>query len=348
MTHVEIKTETLSFEKAEEKDGKFYFTAESLNTEFECEEGLRRLAKDNINKHLIWRHEHPIQKENSERHVLGVITKSFVENGKLFSKYHAYDHTQTHKDFIELVKERINVGDPLGISMRYRKYFDKPNGNIIHYDVFEHSGTPFPKCEICKTIDYIGENEMPDKDEKEKEDKKIEETEDKTNEDESDVAVSLKKIEELQNSLDSKTESFEKLQERIVTLEAELEDKDKVEKEKMTMEDRINELEKEVDYFKKKPVLDEMFEIKDLDEDEKEFYKNKDDSYLEKKLEEWKSETETKIQVKSQEASADEVLEDVDKKTKKDVKNEKKVDMKQFTSMLPANVREKFVEQKGD
>lgn len=338
----EIKTEELFLEAVEENSGNFYFIAESLNKDFECEAGLRILAEENINKPLVWRHRHPVDPQHVENHILGKIETSEVKNGKLITKYKVYKHTQDHLDFIEIVKERIKIGDPLGISMRYRKYRDVVSEKITHYDVFEHSGTPYPQCEKCKTIDYIGENKMPD-------DKKTENKKDETKEDEvdetegkSDVDESLEKIKQLQESLDAKSSSLKNLESKVKTLEAELEKSKTVEKEKLTLEDRVMELEKEVDYFKKKPVLDAIFELKQLDKEEKEFYMNKNKDYLENKLEAWSKEVTEKIHVSSIEDSAKESEKKVDEEIESGGKTKKKeVSMEAFTSSLGKKVQEK-------
>jgi len=333
-----MKEEKIEFslEKVDETNGKFFFTAKSLTKDFECEKGLKIIAKKNINKDLIWRHKHPIQEGEEETHVYGTVVESSYEDGSSLTKYEVYGHTQDHLNFRDLIRERIKINDPLSISMRYRKYFDD-DGNIIHYDVFEHSGTPFPKCKKCKSIEYIGEKEMPD--EKEKEQPKVL--------DEKELEEQKGKIEELEASLNSKTKTLEEFKSKIETLEAELMDKSK---ETLTLEQRVEKLEKSkedlemaVDYFKKKPILDEMFELKKkLDKDEKDFYLMKPQDYLEKKLEEWKSQSTTEIVTETLDESAQKSKEKMDEQMKNEKNEKNEVSFEKFSALLSPKIREAY------
>lgn len=348
---VEYKQIDFKLESTRLENGKFLFTAKSLTSDFEKPLCLKRLARDSKNKHLIWRHRHPISEEHKQNHIYGNIVNSQVVDGHILTEYEAYGHTPDHLAFIEEIKEKKLVGDPLGISMRYRKYFDD-FGRIIHLDVFEHSGTPFPKCEECLQIDeYIGEKEnMPD------EEPIVEgETQEEDVVDETELEEHLKKIDELEKALNSKTEALEGFKSKVETLEKEMKDKEEsVEKETMTLEDRVKYLEEElekskedarnkIDYLQKKPILDEMFELKqDLDEDEKEFYKSKNQNYLEGKLEKWRKE-ETKPFTASLDESADNIEDEVDEEidsqeNKEDKLNEEDVD--KFCAQLPERTKE--------
>lgn len=305
----EEKVAEFQLENIVERDGKYYFTATSLTEEFEAKRCREILARESMNKHLIWRHRHPIDKDHNHAHIFGTITNSKSNDKAIISEYMPYTHTDLHRIFIEEIKEKKAAGDPVGISMRYRKYFDD-DGNITHLDVFEHSLTPFPKCEKCLVIDdYIGEKEMP-----EEETKILEETDEQK--------ARLKRIEELEAALNSSTESLEKYKTKIETLEKTIEaSKDKKDSETKTLEDRVKSLEeklekakhdydKKVEDIKKEPILTEMFELKDLDEDEKEFYKNLSLEKLIPKRDKWAAEAEaTKPFVKPMEESANESAE---------------------------------------
>jgi len=147
----------------------------------------------------------------------------------------------------------------------------------------------------------------------------------------------LKKIEELEKALDSKTESFEGLKTKIETLEKEMKAKEEAvetkEKETMSLEDRVKSFEEKlesqkkdyedkIDYLKKKPILDEMFEMRKLDDDEQNFYKTLSLEQLTSKKEQWSGE-EVKPITKTMGESADE---------SQDVKNEdEKPDNKPLT-----------------
>lgn len=320
---VELTTE-LELQTIEEKDGKFYFVAKSLSKDFECEDSRKLLSKKSVGKDYVWRHKHPVDKANVDTHVYGIVADSWLEDGEIFSKYQLYDHTQDHKDMIDLVKERHKANEPLGVSMRYRKYLE--NGVPIHYDVFEHSGTPYPKCQTCKTIE-MGVIEMANEKEESKKDEKVFED-------------TLKKIKDLEDRLNSKTDIVKELKTKTEALEKEMEKKDKALEDKSkvekTLEENITDMKNEIEYLKKKPILDKILEVHKLDEAELGFYKMQSVKYLEEKYEQFKKEAvNTKvIATQTQAESEDEANEANDEELSK-----KEPSFKEFTKLL--NLKEK-------
>lgn len=235
VTHVDIENEL------------FTFTARSLSKDFVCEDGLQRLANDSVGKSLIWRHAHPIEEKEKQSHIYGTVLESTVDDGHIVSKYQVYDHTQDHLDLQDIIVKRFKNEDPLGISMQYRTYFNH-EGEAIHYDVFEHSGTPIPQCITCKTINTKNEKPMTDENEEENEE--------------------MKKVKELEKRLTEKTSKLEKYQTTIKKLEDKLQGKDKKleqEKEvKKTLESRVSKLEQTIDFLnEKKPIIQKILEIDD-------------------------------------------------------------------------------------
>lgn len=326
MIEEKIFTSDYRLESIEEAEDEFYFTATSLDNNFECEKGREILAKKSIGKAYIWRHQHPIQKGNESTHIYGEVVASKINNkGFIESKYKVYGHTQEHLDIRENIRERQRIGKPLGVSMRFRKYFI--GDQILHYDVFEHSGTPFPKCEKCKNLDFIGEKKMPNEESENEEEEQEEELENV------DLKESLKKINDLEEKLNSRSSVLEEFKSRIVTLEKEREEADKkleeAESSEKTLEEQIDELKNEVDYLKKKPLIDSILEARKLDDKELGFYKTQDKEYLELKLEEFKKEAESKIHVTTQEESAEEAQEHADEEFA-----DKEPSMKEFTKHI--------------
>ena len=309
-----------------EDNGKFFFTATSLDNNFECEKGRAILAKKSIGKHYIWRHQHPIEEGNEDTHIYGEIVNSYInDKGSIESKYEVYGHTEDHLALREDIRKRQKIGKPLGLSMRYRKYYT--NDKILHYDVFEHSGTPFPKCVECNNINYIGEDEMP---EKEKQTENENDGKDVKNLDES-----LKKINELEDQLTSRTKIYEELKSKVETLEADLKEKaETLKKTEQTLEERVVDLKNEVEYLKKKPIIDRCLEVKKLDARELSFLKTQDKKYLEGKLEQWKKESESQIVVQSQEESAEEARKQADTELSK-----KEPSMAKFTEHIKHRVK---------
>lgn len=327
----EDKIVDFKLEATEDKDGKYHFTATSLTEEFEKPPCLERLARDSVKKHVTWRHRHPINDKNNHAHIFGTITSSEVINGRIVSDYEPYTHTDLHKQFIEEIKEKKYVGDPIGVSMRYRKYYDD-DGKIIHLDVFEHAVTPYPRCDDCLHIDeYIGENEnMLEKPKEEiKKDPQgdvVDVVDDKT------LEEHMKKIEELEKSLNSKTEVLEGYKTQIETLEKEIKNtQDSKKQAEMSLEDRVKSLEEKlevqkkdyenkIDYLKKKPVLEVLFEAspKPLDDKEKKFYETYSLEDLNKKVKEWDS---AKPVVKSMGSTAKDIQNEQEKLEKEGEKN---------------------------
>jgi hypothetical protein len=319
-----VLTEEFSLEGIEERDGRFFFTAKALNKNFECERGRERLANDSKFKHFIWRHQHPVQEGNEETHIYGRIDDAWLEgkDKEIFAKYEIYGHTPEHLALREDIKERQTTGDPLGVSMRYRKYY--VGDTVLHYDVLEHSGTPFPACEDCKGTNFevvTMVNETENKTEIELEEEDVE------------LAKSVKKIEELEALLNSKTKILEGIQTEMVALEKELKKKDKeleeATKSEESLEQTVDNLKLEVERLKKKPIVDSILEyIPKIAKDEKylSWLKDQDEDYLKEKLEEAKHEAETKPIVKAQEESAEEARGKADEELEK-----KEPSMEHFT-----------------
>ena len=326
----DYKLETIDFklEETSTKDGKFYFIGKALSKDFECEEGLKRLEKDVIRAPFVWRHKHPIQKGNKQHHIYGRIVDAWVKD-YLYVKGEIYNHTTDHIALIDLMQERAKVDDPLSLSMHYRTY-ENEKGIKIHYDVFEVSGTPFPACKDCQTIQNFKlekVNKMTDE-----EIENVEEIEDTEAEDDK-VAKALEKIKELEEQLNSKTQTLEdlnvkvaKLEEDISIKDKELEDKEEVAK---TLEDRVLELEQKADLLEKKPFLDRIAEAKSIDDRELEFYKDQDIKYLEAKAVEAEKEAKSKVVTKTLEETAEDATAD---DSEGDV--EDKVSFDKFVSQL--------------
>ena len=278
----------------EEKDGNFYFIGEALTQDYECEDGLKVLAKKLINRDYTWRHRHPIQKEHKENHVYGIVEDAWVGE-KLMVKTRLYDHTEDHRNLIKDIQLRDLVDDPLSLSMHYRTYFNE-KGDIKHYDVFELAGTPYPHCKQCNIISGVRkmEDEKPDKIENKEEEAKLEEK----------ALKALETIKGLEAELNSKSKAYEELETKVNKLEDDLEAKDTKEK---TLEDRVLELEGKIDFLStKKPILDKLLEAdSDIDKNQAEWIRTQEVSYIEQRLEEAIKKAESQIIVKSTEETAE-------------------------------------------
>ena len=258
-----------------------------------------------------------------------------LEDGYIVTTYEAYNHTKDHLAFIEVIKERSKAGDPLGISMHYRKYYNDL-GKIIHYDVFEHSGTPIPACPTCKTLN-LGVTTMVNEIKEEKEIKE----EVKAEEDDLEI---LKKITELEGLLNDKTEKLEDYKARVVTLELEMKKKseeiDEKTKASKTVEERVLELETEISYLKKKPFLDKLLELVDIDKNQIEWLKTQKKEYLEERFEEAKLQAESKPHTKTIDESAEDNITKTDEEFE-EKEGETKVSFDQFTKYLNKNNKKK-------
>lgn len=294
----------LQIEDVSREDGRFTFTARSLSKDFECEDGLHRLASDSNNRPLVWRHAHPIQEGNENTHIYGRVLEADADDGYLVTKYEVYDHTQDHKDLQSLIQKRLEEDDPLGISLHYRKYINE-QGNVVHYDVYEHSSTPFPACEECQSINYNIETKRNEENMPEKEDKQDE-------------------IKELEQKLNSKIKAYKKLENKLEDTINKMKHKDKkleeTKKEKESLESRMKKLEKKVTYLnEKKPIIDRILEIRESESFYLDQMKEMSKEKLEERLEQVKSEAESQPMTKSLEESAQESIENVDEENEEDV-----------------------------
>ena len=289
----------------EEQDGKLYFIGEALTQDYECEDGLKVLAKKLINRDYTWRHRHPIQKEHKENHVYGIVEDAWVDD-KLMVKTLLYNHTEDHRKLIKDIQLRDLVNDPLSLSMHYRTYFNE-KGDIKHYDVFELAGTPYPHCKQCTILSGVRKME----DEKPKIENKEEEAEL-----EEKALKALETIKGLETELNSKSKAYEELKSKVSKLEKDIEDKDKQEK---TLEDRVLELEGKIDFLSvKKPILDKLLEAdSDIDEKQVVWLKTQEVSYIEERLEEAVKKAESQIIVQTTEETAEEAQLEKEEEDKK-------------------------------
>ena len=287
---------------------------------------------------MVWRHRHPIEDKHKENHIYGRIVEARLEDGYIVSTYEVYNHTADHIAFIEILKEREKIGDTLGISMHYRRYFNMKN-EVIHYDVFEHSGTPFPACESCKTI-AVGVKTMTNEGTDIKEVKK---PEDEIKEDNSDDKI-LKKIGELEEMLNDKTEKLEAYKGKIESLELEMKKKSEEIEDKnnetKSVEERVLELEGEISYLKKKPILDKILELVKIDDNQLNWLKTQDKKYLTGRYEEAKNDAESKPHVKTIDESADQNITKTDEEFEENDKDVK-VTFDKFTTYLNKNKKNK-------
>jgi len=332
----DYKLETIDFklESLSTEDGKNYFIGKALSRDFECEAGLKRLEKDVVRAPFVWRHKHPIQEGNKRQHIYGRILEAWVDD-YLFVKGELYNHTADHIALIDLMYERTKVGDPLSLSMHYRTYTNE-EGIVIHYDVFEVSGTPFPACKDCQTTKNfkMERNIMTNEEIVEN----VEEVEDTIAEEDKNLDEAIGKIKTLEEQLNGKTQTLEdltvkvaKLEEDIKTKDQELEDKEEVAK---TLEDRVLELEQKADLLEKKPYLDRIAEAKKIDDRELEFYKTQDIKYLTVKAEEAEKEAESKVVTKTLEETAEDATAD-----DSDADRDDKVSFEEFTSQLGLEIK---------
>jgi len=302
----------------EEQDGKFYFIGEALTQDYENECGLKVLAKKLINRDFTWRHRHPLETKHKENHIYGIVRDSWVKD-KLIVKTQLYDHTELHRKLIKDIQLRDLVNNPLSLSMHYRTYFNE-KGEVVHYDVFELAGTPYPHCKECNIIS--GVRKMEDK-EKQLENKE-EEAELKGK-----ALKALETIKGLEAELNSKTKAYEELETKVIKLESEIEEKDKQEK---TLEDRVLELESKIDFLStKKPILDKLLEAdSDIDKDQAEWIKTQKVSYIEGRLEKALKKAESQIVTQEIKESA----EDAKLEKEEEEKKLEKVTFEQFTSQI--------------
>jgi len=236
----------LALEEVFEDNNRLTFTARSITKDFVCEKGLQRLAEDSKNKHLVWRHEHPLIPKYKTTHIYGRVLESQVINGQLMTKYELYNHTLEHKGVATDLKARDFINKPLSVSMRFR-YYENNEGVPIHYDVIEHSLTPTPACKECVILDIKNEvNNMTEELEK--------------------------LIKELEAKLTKKDKVLEQLESKVTTLESDItvkdselekakEEKDKFAEQLVSFKDKLNEQSKTIDELKESRRMDKLMPL---------------------------------------------------------------------------------------
>ncbi len=240
-----------ALEDVKEEDNRFVFTAKSITKDFVCEDGLERLASDSEGKHLIWRHEHPLIPKYNATHIYGTVLESHAVDGGIISTYEVYGHTDEHLKARRIISERMELEEPISISMRYRQYGEE---DPIHFDVVEHSLTPTPACKECVALDVLNESDkMTDLEEKLKEIQELEK----------ELTKKDKLLEELEGKIVVIEKQFEDLEKDSKIKEEELEqeqtDKDKFSEQILEFKDKLNEQTKIID------VLKEDLAMKDIE-----------------------------------------------------------------------------------
>jgi len=229
-------------ESFEEDEDTYTFTAKSVTKDFVCEPGLKRLSRDSPGKHLVWRHEHPVNPKYTKNHIYGRVLESKTEDGYFISKYQGYKHTPAHMKALEIIKKRDEINNPLSISIRFRQYGS--DENPIHFDVIEHSLTPTPACEECVILDIKNESEIMDEKELKQKLEQIAKLEDE-------LTLKNTKLEQMENKIVSLEKSIEKAEETVETKDKELEDISNEKKELLeqvlTFSDKLNEQKNMID-----------------------------------------------------------------------------------------------------
>ena len=233
----------LALENLEEFEDTYTFTAKTVTNEFVCEGGMKRLVADSPGKHVVWRHEHPVNPKYTKNHIYGRVLESHEEDGYFISKYQGYKHTPEHIKVLNIMKERDDINHPLSMSIRYRQYGS--DNDPKHFDVIEHSLTPTPACKECVILDIKNESDnMIDEKELQKKLKHIEKLEEQ-------LTLKTKKLEQMETKLVSLEETVEKAQESIEIKDKQLEaeksgNKDLMEKV-ISFNDKLNEQGKMID-----------------------------------------------------------------------------------------------------
>ena len=243
MDYLEID---LKLEDLNQADDRFIFSAISITKDFVLEKDLARLAEDSVGKHVVWRHEHPLIPSFNSTHIYGRVLESYAKEGLIYSKYEIYGHTDDHLKVRDVIKKRFELNDPIKISMRFRQYGEE---NPIHYDVVEHSLTPTPACEKCRSIEIINESE------------KMTEKE------------LAKKIQELEEQLTKKDKLLEATEAKVAEVKKQVEDKI------LELEGKDKTLEETED--SKKEITDQLLEFKDkMNEQDKIIDKLQEENFL--------------------------------------------------------------------
>ena len=215
----------------EEKEGVYEFEAIGLTTEHVTLEKLESINRYAPNQIVIYRHEHPSANPFAE--VMGRITSSEIvdqEKEKAIKlKGFLRSKTPLQKIAVELVKTRMESGQPIGFSAGFDEYSDDA-------DIYEWSLTHIPHCKKCTQKRII----MEDDD----------------------------KIKELQDLLDSEIKKRKKLEDENKALTAQTQTKvekqkfEDLEKEYVAVKKSLEDAKAELDTAIRAPYLARLKELK--------------------------------------------------------------------------------------
>jgi len=268
------------------EEGDMLLKARSIHEKFLPDPWLTKLAKDSEKQRVLWRHRDP---EDSEKRgfVYGRNLHNTVKDGFIESYYKIFGGAEDtpENNLQQLIKLKLEAGEPIGISKGFLKRLDK-NGDIARVISLEDSITYKPQCKQCITQEVLVE--MEEKELKEQIEKLTQELDNAKMQLET-TAVELETKEAEVKTL--KKEYSAKLDE----LEAKISNKDA---EKEAFEEKYVKLKDDFITFKatyeaekKQPLIDELYKL-ERDDDLKEIYPTWEQKKLEDRLKRKKSEAE--------------------------------------------------------
>lgn len=258
---------SLAFEQvgtiSRDEKGCLTFEAKSTTSEYLQSPWIEYAAGDSVNKHLLYRHRHPQNKEHADEPYYGrVIACNVVqEDDKKFlvSKYLVKNTTPRQVELQELIVRRQKENRPMGISMQYDLYKNEA-GDVIDLDVVEHSTTWKPQVKEALIMEESIMSEViePEKTQDKKPAARKKTPKEKTPEeitDEIQAALDNKEIVELEEKIKQKSEELDRVKKEYESRFADLGKKvEEFGKKVVALEEQNVEL-------KKAPILKEIYAL---------------------------------------------------------------------------------------
>lgn len=261
------------------KAGDILLKATSLHKTFLDQPWQGELASDSRNALLVWRHRHPDNPEHNGFPYGRNLQEKVLDDGFSEAYYRVFggEPDGPEMKMQKLIKLRLELGEPIGISKSFIKHYDK-NGDIRRVVSLEDSITYKPQCNQCVTQEVI---QMEEKEMKELVEKLQNELDDTKMRLESKVTTLEEKDASIKKLEDERKVFSDKLEELEAKLTSAEDEKSGLTEKFVQLSDAFKEFKVKAEVERKQPLIDEIFEL-EKDDDLLDLYK----TYTIEKLEE--------------------------------------------------------------
>jgi len=160
-----IQVISLQESSSTEKSKPFRFRTLALTSDYLDAEAILKYGHHLEGKELRWRHN---KLEDKPESLLGMVEKHEIEKTtnekgeplvKLWADCVIWGETEEQEEAIALINESLENDEPIGHSVGYIKITEDED-TIIRVFFRELSTTPYPKCDECRVVGVLAENQM--------------------------------------------------------------------------------------------------------------------------------------------------------------------------------------------